>query len=261
MHARPQTKAHNAKSRALAATLATTRANEQLQLFKEAERLREVEEDRKIEEYVRRKDAKAAERAQREADRAADRNARRDRTVAMLETQLMAARQASDNRLKAAEDEARIAADNRDAEAAERRRRENQAIELSRQQQFAIRREEKERLRQEEDAMVRGLQIRNAREDLAEQAQKRAVRERNALLAKHHLAAAARQQARVEAGKIRDMEEDLQMRLALEEDDEMFSHYVAQRTEEWRADGRDTKPIEIATKKIAKAGMKLTPAI
>lgn len=256
-----QEKAQAAKSRALAATLATTRANEQLQLFKEAERLREQEEDKKIEEYVQKKDAKAAERAQKEAERAADRNARRDRTIAMLETQLLQARQASDNRLKTAEEEARIAADNREAEARERRRREYQAIELSRQQQFAIRREEKERLRQEEEAMVRGLQIRNAREDMMEQAQKRAVRERNEQLARHHLAAAARKEARSEAEKLRDMEADLHMRLALEEDDEMFQQYVEQRTAEWRAEGRDTKPIEIATKKIAKAGMKLTPAI
>lgn len=260
-HGLTQEKARAAKARAMAATMATARANEQLQLFKEAERLREVEEDKKIEEYVKRKDMKAAERTQKEAERAAERNARRDRTIAMLETQLLQARQASDNRLKAAEDEARIAEDLREFHAAERRRKEQGAIELSRQQQFAIRREEKERLRLEEDAMVRGLQVRNAQQDAREAAAKRAVREKNVTLSQHHLAQAAKQQARLEAAKIRDMEEELQLRLALEEDDEMFDQYVEQRTAEWRAEGRDIKPIELAVKRIAKAATTLTAAI
>ena len=53
------------------------------------------------------------------------------------------------------------------------------------------------------------------------------------------------------------LEEDLAMHLALEEDNEMFEEYAAGRLAQWRAMGRDTKPIELALAKMAKSGKSL----
>ena len=47
------------------------------------------------------------------------------------------------------------------------------------------------------------------------------------------------------------------MHLALEEDNEMFEEYAAGRLAQWRAMGRDTKPIELALAKMAKSGKSL----
>lgn len=252
-----KTKALNARARAVGAAKATAKANQQLQLFKEAERLREQDEDRKIEQYLAKKDATSAERTMREAQRAADRNAKRDAMIARLEAQLLAARRESDARLDKQGEEARIAEDRREEEKAAARRREYAAIERSRQQQFGLRAEDKRREKEEEMAMVKALEVRNAQQAAAEASYRAAVRENNRALAQNHLTMAARKEARARAAKLDDLEEHLQMQLAIEEDDAMFERYVEERTEQWKASGRDIKPLQLATKKMANASKSL----
>ena len=207
----------------------------------------------RIAAFVAKKDATVRERAERMAAQQADRNAKRDNAIALLEAKLRQAQAETDLRLNTQATEARLAEDRREEERAEARRKEQRAIEASRMQQLAIRKAERQRNLTEEAEMVAALAERNAQQlaaEVAAEAERAAARRK---LAQTHLAHAARLEAKVQASKLQALEEDLQMLLALEEDDAQFADYVEQRTQEWATAGRDVKPILLARKKMAKA--------
>ena len=85
-------KALAATARSVAAAKATAAANQQLLLFKEAERMRDSEDDKRIAAFLAAKEATMQERKTKLEMRQADANAKRDRTIKVLEAQLMQAR-------------------------------------------------------------------------------------------------------------------------------------------------------------------------
>jgi len=249
-----QLKEEDRRQRAHQNNLETMQANDALQKFREIEKLREKEQDRKIAEFAKKKEAMIIERKRRGEQKAAAKQAERDKMINIMEDNLLMMRQQGESRLAHQAEEARLAEDMREAERAEARRVENLAIDRSRQQQLDIRKYQKDQAKLEEMEMVEEWKVRN--ELLKQEAKKEMVDQfkRNRKVQEAHLRQMDKKRYKQEMEKAQEMEEAFATRLVMQEDEELFKHYSSVCIEEWQAQGKNLKPMLLEISRKPKLG-------
>ena len=249
-----QQKDDERRERARQANMDTIAANEALRAFKDMEKARELEQDKRIAEFAKKKEQMIMERKRREEEKQTEKQARRDHMVSIMERNLTEMRKESDQRLKAQEDEARIAEDTREAERAERNRLTNLAIDVSRKQQLDIRAVRRFRAAKEEEQFVEQWKLRNEQLQAEAEQERLDLYARNKKLQASHLKQMERKRVKEEAEKTQLMEESLASRLVAAEDAELFKHYTNVCMEEWKAKGKSLKPMQLEIAKKEKLG-------
>ena len=212
------------RATAVADAAATAKANDALKAHRFAEAVEAAGFEKSAEAFARRKELTNLARAARETAKRAEAQVRRDKIVAVMETQLCT---------KQNEDESRYTREAAVVEAGARRKEQAVAadraedvamIHRSRQQQLAIREHERSRARDEETAEVARWQLRSVELEAEEQetvAQTKAEARRIQTARVNQM---RRKQAKARFELEQEMEDHQRGRLAMEQDDALFAH-------------------------------------
>mmetsp|Transcript_18648 Transcript_18648/g.29845 ORF Transcript_18648/g.29845 Transcript_18648/m.29845 type:complete len:461 (+) Transcript_18648:98-1480(+) len=236
-------KEENKRAEAVGNNVATMRANQALKAYKAVEAAREKQLDVKITDFARQKERTLVARKVHEQSKRDDAQRRRDKMVAVMETDLLKRKSDANAKMSKEAEEAHIAEDMREAIKAEERQEEHRMIDRSRQQQFMIRGAEKDRLKREEMAFVAQWKVRNEQLRVEEEMEKIELFARNKTLQHAHLRQIGRKVDKAAYERTRDMEEALGTELVMQEDEELFKHYTAVCMEEWKSQGKDLTPM------------------
>ena len=231
------------RATAVADAAATAKANDALKAHRFAEAVEAAGFEKSAEAFARRKELTNLARAARETAKRAEAQVRRDKIVAVMETQLCT---------KQNEDESRYTREAAVVEAGARRKEQAVAadraedvamIHRSRQQQLAIREHERSRARDEETAEVARWQLRSVELEAEEQetvAQTKAEARRIQTARVNQM---RRKQAKARFELEQEMEDHQRGRLAMEQDDALFAHYADTCVAAWAAQGKSTRPM------------------
>ncbi|DBA90152.1 hypothetical protein WJX77_003574 [Trebouxia sp. C0004] len=249
------------RARAKQANLETKKANEILLAFKKLDAQRELEADAAIAAYAAKKAELAEERKRREAEREAAKEARRQAMHDYMEHNFLQAKAASDARLARDIQEAEDRAEANAAEEARLRQEELESIDRSRKRQMEIKAAMAQARKSQEAQFAKDWLDRLNQLKAEEVAEAQARLEHN----KQYIAFLQHQidtkVARAARQKSQEDEEDASRRYMIQEDDETFQKYADVCIDEWRRQGKDTKPMELYMDTLEKYGNSVTRRI
>mmetsp|Transcript_5625 Transcript_5625/g.14269 ORF Transcript_5625/g.14269 Transcript_5625/m.14269 type:complete len:461 (+) Transcript_5625:108-1490(+) len=231
------------RSAAMEINVQTLRANEALKAYKAVEAAKETLQERKIAEFAKTKEKTLVARKAHEQAKRDEAQRRRDKMIAVMESDLLKRQTDANTRLVAQADEARVVEDLRKEIKLEERHEEQRMIERSRDQQMNIRAAEKGRLQAEERAFVAQWKVRNEQLRREEEMEKISTFQRNKTLQDAHVRAIGLKLDKAAYQRTREMEEALATEVVMAEDEELFKHYTAVCMEEWKSQGKDLMPM------------------
>lgn len=238
-----------ARQQAQERNLEMVRANDALREYKAVQAERERMADEQIAAYAAQKAAMIEERKRRELMKQSEKEKQRQRMIDHMEENLEKERQKNERLLDSQVQEAES---KRAGDMAERNRQAAElqaAIDRSRQQQLDIKTERKMREEEEGKVFSSAWSQRLAELKTEEEEEKARGVERN----KHHQRTLQRQIEQKKTRKAASREEELQeallSQMQLAEDDAMFEEYTGAYIDEWKRQGKDTRPMEIHLRK------------
>ena len=227
-------------------------ANEELMAMKEAERLRELEEEKKIEQHAKKRERLETLKKECEEKRFRDKQEERQR---MIDRQIEELRALKDNQEEVLNRQVAEAEDraNRVYEQQERRKAEMKAaIERSRQLQIQRKQAQRDAEKKEENDFAAFWKVRNEELQFAEEQEKEEERQRARELQNFQL-----NQARVKnENAVRAFQNEqanaLKTQALLDQQEKNFYSYAEQCIRDWQDQGKNVKPLIMELKNYKK---------
>ena len=226
-------------------TMETMKANQALRELKAAELRRERDAEDAIAAFARKKEEAILERKRREEAKMQAKTDARNRMIDRMEEELSKARQDVESRLSRQQEEAQARTDAEIARRDERRSQELAAIDKSRKQQLSLRKQAADAEKDADQRFRKAWQTRTVELKQEEEDEKRFTFDDN----KRNQKVLLRQmeyKARKKEGALRKgMEEAMLMKAQMQQDERMFNQYAEVCLDEWQAQGKSLKPMQI----------------
>jgi len=231
------------RERALAAQEETRRANDLLLDIKEEERQKELEHDRKIEEFAKKKEKVTEMRKMREELKFKERQAVRQKIIDDQVERLRKIKNKEDEILNKQIKEAEIKAE--ENERIKREKREQLVKEIDKQIALTLDKKKVEKLSKKvEDKNFQDFWKQKNKEledkDIEDQ---NAYRERCKHLAEFHKKQTEQKEKELEKQIKKEFKDAMKMKVAIEEEEKTFQSYAEKCIAEWQDNGKNIKPL------------------
>jgi len=231
-------------------------SNEVLKEIKEQERQKELEHDRKIEEFAKKKEAVTEMRRMREELKFKERQAVRQKIIDDQVERLRKIKNKEDEILNKQIKEAEIKAE--ENERIKREKREQLVKEIDKQIALTLDKKKTEKLAKKvEDKNFQDFWKQKNKEledqDIADQ---NAYRERCKHLSEHHKKQTEQKEKELENKIKKEFEDAMKMKVAVEEEDKIFQSYAEKCIAEWTANGKNIKPLLLELENYKKKATK-----
>jgi len=231
------------RERALAAQEETRKANDLLQDIKDQERQKELEHDRKIEEFAKKKEEITEMRRMREELKFKERQAVRQKIIDDQVERLRKIKNKEDEILNKQIKEAEIKAE--ENERIKQEKRAQLVKEIDKQIALTLnnRKVEKEAKKVEDKNFQEFWKQKNKELEDKDNADQQAYRERCKHLSEYHKKQTEQKEKELENSIKKDFEDAMKMKAAIDDEERIFQSYAEKCIAEWKDNGKNIKPL------------------
>lgn len=240
------------REKVLAAQDETRRANDLLQEIRYQEKLKELEKEKEIEQFAKRKDEVMEMRRMREELKFKEKQDARQKIIDAQVARLKAIKDKEDAILNKHIKEAEIKAE--ENERIKQEKREQLVKEIDKQIALTLdkRKMEKEKQKVEDKNFQNFWKDKNKELEEMEFADKESYKNRCKNLNEYHQKQAAQKQKKLEDDILKEFEDALKMKAAIEDEDRVFQSYAEKCLVEWDGTGKNVKPLLLELQRYKK---------
>jgi len=230
----------------------TRKANDLLQVMKHQERLKELEEEKKIEAFAARKQEIAEMRRMREDLKFKERQDARQKIIDAQVERLRALKNREDEIINKQIKEAEIKAE--ENERIKKEKRDQLVQEIDKQIALTLdkRRVEKEQQKVSDKNFQNFWKTKNKELEDKDIADQESYKSRCKSLQEYHLKQASQKQKKLEDEILKEFDDAMKMKAACEEEEKIFHSYAERCLKEWDGNGKNIKPLLLELEKYKK---------